>query len=120
MTDLPAGYRWANEYETEVKWQKDKMILVPITAYSDGTPAEEGTADVALPKSVSVVVDWTVAKGVWTCNDEFDPHDEHDDTCMENYERLMDTDYSYDRDEYDAEYQNYMYGSSRYDFHVGD
>ena len=52
-TDLPSGYRWATETETEA-WTKDplghpEIITVPRTTDHTGKPYTEGEADLAVP-----------------------------------------------------------------------
>lgn len=52
--DLPVGYRWMDEAETE--WYNSRpsgievpnVIVVQLTTYSDGTPCPPGTADLAV------------------------------------------------------------------------
>lgn len=49
MTDLPKGYRWATESETE-NWENvPGLIVVPRTTDSTGLPYIQGEADLAVP-----------------------------------------------------------------------
>ena len=52
-TDLPAGYRWADEDETEIIAADLRAIpgaiLVPRTADSTGAPYTQGEADWGVP-----------------------------------------------------------------------
>lgn len=51
MTDLPTGYRWATEEETEAHsvTENPAMVVVPRTTDASGTPYTQGEADLALP-----------------------------------------------------------------------
>lgn len=49
MTDLPKGYRWANEFETENSETIPGIIVVPRTADNTGKPYTQGEADLAVP-----------------------------------------------------------------------
>jgi hypothetical protein len=46
-SDLPFGYRWATEAETEN--MPEGWILVPLTQDVNGRPYTQGEADVAVP-----------------------------------------------------------------------
>ena len=49
--DLPEGYRWANEWETETIAAGGKIdhLVVPRTTDSTGVPYTQGEADIAVP-----------------------------------------------------------------------
>ena len=105
MMNLPNGYRWANEYETEMRWNEALMILVHDTEYPEH-------ADVALPVSVPVVVDLTNGDPTtpYLCTDEFDEHGSHDDECFMLYERMGADYYDGFDGPADIEYHNYLWG----------
>lgn len=55
MSDLPTGYRWATEAETEAhaRGMLDAAIVVPRTTDSTGHPYTQDEADLAVPLSTS-------------------------------------------------------------------
>jgi hypothetical protein len=106
MMTLPNGYRWANEVETECFWYEADKIMVHDSEYTDH-------ADVALPTYRPVACEAENGKVSWTCEDEFGPHAFHSSECFRIYED-MSPGYPGDDALDDIEYNNYMYGSSRY------
>jgi len=49
MSDLPKGYRWATEEESE-NWENiPDIIVVPLTVDSQGNPYTQDEADLAVP-----------------------------------------------------------------------
>jgi len=106
MMTLPNGYRWATEAETECFWHEADKIMVHDSEFPEH-------ADVALPTYRPVGCDAESGSVSWTCVDEFGEHSFHSD-CAFIIQGMSD---GYNPDSYDwsdHEYQNYMYGSSRY------
>lgn len=120
MTVLPKGYRWATEPETQVGWEAAKMISVPLTMSVNGHLYDQNESDMALPITEPVVLEIDGSGAPFMCTDEFDEHGDDHSQCDDTYQGMSDgyhDPYDYDRD--DHEYNNYMYGSSRYGFTVG-
>lgn len=83
--DLPAGYRWATEAETELYGRKPDaypgMIVVPRTADSAGTPYIQDESDLALPlidapeRVEAILRRYGVAeRDIGRCCDDLSPH----------------------------------------------